>query len=278
MTSTPFQLQSAGQQFFAKHWPVDNAKAVFCIIHGHGEHILRYEHVAAFLNQAGIAVMGHDLHGHGQTNSKKGHFPSYEAVLDSIDVLLAEAANTYPSLPIFMLGHSMGGNLVANHLLKRKPDLAGAILTGPYFRLAFEPSKVDLFLAKVMMKIYPSFTQSSKLDAQGLSHDPTIIQAYIDDPLVHDLVSPVLFSTVSNGGEYALAHANELTIPTLLMHGSEDPITSYPASEAFAKKAGKMVTWKPWEGMFHEIHNEVEKEQVLAYMLSWIEKQLVATA
>lgn len=244
------------------------------MVHGHGEHVMRYAHVAEFMNQAGIAAMGHDLYGHGQTHFKKGHIPSYEAVLDSIDALLEEARRAYPGIPVFLLGHSMGGNFVASYLLKRSPDIAGAVITSPWFRLAFAPKKVDLFLAKVMMKIYPSFTQGSKLDASGLSHDSEVVKAYQDDPLVHDLLSPVLFTTVTQAGEYAMANAANLHVPTLLLHGSDDPVTSHKASEEFAQKAGSIVSWKSWEGMFHELHNETNKEEVLAHIVDWMKAHI----
>jgi alpha-beta hydrolase superfamily lysophospholipase len=271
MSATPFSFSSQEQAFYGVHWPTSEApRAVYGIIHGHGEHIGRYGHVAEFMNQAGIAVLGYDHYGHGRTESKKGHFPSYEAVMDSIDVFVGYLREQYPGLPIFLLGHSMGGNFVANYLLKRKPDLQGAVLSAPWFRLAFQPSSMDVFLAKMMLNIYPSFTQSSKLDAKGLSHLPEVVKAYQEDPLVHDLTSPVLFLGCEQAGEYALEHADELPIPTLLMHGDADPIISFAASESFAQKAGKMLQWKPWPGMLHELHNETKQAEVLAYTRDWL--------
>ncbi|MEM7654968.1 MAG: lysophospholipase [Bacteroidota bacterium] len=273
--STSFSLQHGQQLFAGQHWPVSSPKAVYGIIHGHGEHVGRYGHVAAFLNQAEIAVAGYDHYGHGKTEGKKGHFPSYEAVLDSMDAFLGWMRATYPGAPIFLFGQSMGSNLLANYLLQRKPDIQGAVLSSPWFRLAMKPSSMDVFLAKMMLNIYPSFTQSSKLDAQGLSHRSEVVKTYQEDPLVHDLVSPVVFASCVEQGEKAIAMAGELSIPTLLMHGDQDPITSFAASESFAKSApDQLLTWRVWPGMKHELHNETVEAEVLAYTLEWLETQL----
>ncbi|MCL4141321.1 UNVERIFIED_CONTAM: hypothetical protein GTU68_003330 [Idotea baltica] len=226
------------------------------------------------MNAAGIAVYSFDHYGHGKTQSKLGHFPSYEAALFSVEELLIEAKADFPTLPLFIMGHSLGGNLVANLALKRKPDVKGVVLSAPYFRLAFSPSSVDVFLAKTMINIYPSFTQSSKLDASAISRDGKEVKKYKDDPLVHDLVSPVLFLGCHQAGEWAFEHAGDWKHPLLIMHGTEDRLTSHEASEAFAKAAegfGKSdVTLKLWDGLFHEMHNEPEKEEVLKTVSDWV--------
>lgn len=272
-----FSFSSNGQDFHAQKWMAANTQAVCCIVHGHGEHIARYDHVATYLNGQGITCVGFDLYGHGKTNFKKGHWPSYEAVLDSIETLIAEGKKLSPGKPVFLYGHSMGGNLVANFVLRRKPEINGLILSAPWFRLAFTPSSTDLFLAKMMLNIYPSFTQGTKLDATAISRDQKEVDKYVADPLVHDLVSPVMFTSTHQAGLWALEHAGELSVPVLHMHGDADRLTSFEASKEFAAQAGGGdVTFQAYEGYFHEMHNESpeNRKPVLKLMGDWMGKRI----
>lgn len=253
--------------------PADEPKAVICMVHGHGEHVERYEHVAAALNKAGYALIGFDNRGHGQSDGKRGHTPSYEAMLDDVETFVAEVNAYYPDLPCYMYGHSMGGNLVLNYLLRRKPACKGAIVTGPWIKLAFEPPAIQVFLGQTMNKIFPGFIQASGLETAALSRDPDVVHAYETDSLVHNKISARLFVGMYESGLWSLAHANEISIPVLLMHGSADRITSAEASRDFAEKAGDKVTLKIWDGLYHEIHNEPEKDEVFKTITDWLAVQ-----
>lgn len=275
--SQSFSFLSNKQEFYAQKWEAVDTQAVMCLVHGHGEHIGRYDRVADFLKGAGITTMGFDLYGHGKTKYKKGHWPNYEAVMDSIATLIEEAQKQYAGKPLFLYGHSLGGNLAVNFALRRKPKIAGLILSAPWLKLAFDPSSTDLFLAKMMLNIYPSFTQSSKLDATAISRDPKEVEKYVNDPLVHDLISPQMFTTARQAGLWALEHAGQLELPLLLFHGDADRLTSFEASEAFAAKAGGgAVSFHPFEGYYHELHNEAKehREPILHLMKDWMGERI----
>jgi alpha-beta hydrolase superfamily lysophospholipase len=260
-----------GIKFFACGWePTEKPKAVVALVHGHGEHVGRYANVAEAFTQAGYALAGFDLRGHGKSGGPRGHASSYEALMDDVADFLAQVAARYPKLPMFIYGHSLGGNLVLNFVLRRKPAVVGAIVTGPWLKLAFDPPAVQVTLARVMNKIAPGFTQHSKLDTTALSHDVQVVQAYDNDPLVHDMVSARLYMGMYDSGLWALEHAAEFPVPLLLMHGTADRITSAKASREFAERGGKNVTWRAWDGFYHEIHNEPEKAEVLAAMAAWM--------
>lgn len=272
MGHTTHTFSANKQVFFGQVWlPETPAKALLLIVHGHGEHSGRYAHVAAALNAVGIAVAGFDHYGHGKTAGKRGYVPSSEAVFDSMAAALSDAEGRVPGVPVFIMGHSMGGGFVANYVMKRPHSLRGVILSAPWLRLAFEPAKAEVLLAKIMNRIYPKFTQSSKLDATAISRDPAEVEKYRKDPLIHDRIGPPLFLGCHAGGELALAHAGEWTLPVLHMHGDADRLTSFEASEGFARRNGASdKTWIPWPGLFHEMHNEPEKVQVLNTLASWI--------
>lgn len=265
-----------GLALFAYTFPTEeDPKAVVCIIHGHGEHIERYEHVAHTLNAAGYSVIGYDHRGHGQSEGPRGHIPSYDLLLDDMTRFRQEVQEYYPDIPHFVWGHSMGGNIVLNYALRQKPQLSGVIATGPWLKLAFEPPAIQIFLGKMMNKIKPDFTQESGLDTSALTHDPNVVRAYEEDSLVHGKVSARLMVEMLDSGLWALEHANEFSLPLLLMHGGADRITSAKASKEFAAKApSDKVTLKIWDGCYHELHNEPEKADVLQTIIDWMNAQL----
>ena len=239
-------------------------------MHGLGEHSGRYTHLAAFLNQAGYVLLSFDLRGHGKSEGQRGHAPSYEALLNEVSHLLEEAAQRYPDRPRFLYGHSLGGNLVIGYALRRRPQLAGVIATGPLLRPAFEPPAWKMTLGKIMYSLWPTLSMSNEIDRQGLSRDPEVVRAYNGDPLVHDRVSARLGMDMLEAGLWALEHAAEFPLPLLLMHGSADHITSAQASREFAAQAGDRCTLKIWDGFYHEIHNEPEQGQVFRYLVEWL--------
>ncbi len=263
-----------GLEMYARSWKPEAPKAVVVLVHGHGEHVNRYPHVAETFTKARYALQGFDLRGHGQSGGQRGHTPSYESLMADIADFSADATKRYPGLPVFLYGHSMGGNQVINYVLRSAGNLKGVIATGPWLRLAFDPPPAQVLLAKVLNKIAPSFSLASTLNQSDLSHDEKVVQAYATDPLVHNKISVRLYSSIYSNGLSALEHAAEVKIPMLLMHGSADKITSAKASEEFATKAGKIVSLRIWDGFYHEIHNEPQKAEVLRTMVSWLDKQM----
>jgi len=264
-----------GTKFYGMGWEPDKKpKAVVCLVHGHGEHIGRYAHVGEAFSKAGYVLAGYDERGHGRTSGARGHIPSYEAMMNDIADFLELMRTRHPGLPLFLYGHSMGGNQVLNFALRRKPELAGVIATDPWLKLAFDPPAIKVTLGRLMNNIYPAFTQASELETAALSRDPQVVRAYEQDPLVHDKISARLFVSIYESGLWALEHAAEFPLPLLLMHGTADRLTSWQASREFAERAGKKVTWRAWDGFYHEIHNEPEKAEVLKAMTDWIDKLL----
>jgi acylglycerol lipase len=264
-----------GTKFYAQGWEPDTSpKAVVCLVHGHGEHVGRYAHVGEAFSKSGYVLAGFDERGHGKTSGPRGHVPSYDAMMDDIADFLAMMEKRYPGLLKFLYGHSMGGNQVLNYGLRRKPALTGVIATDPWLKLAFDPPALQVFLGRTMNNIAPGFTQKSGLETSALSRDQKIVDAYIADPLVHDKISARLFVSMYESGLWALDHAAEFPLPLLLMHGTADRLTSSAASSEFAQHAGKNVTFRAWDGFYHEIHNEPEKAEVLKTMTTWMDEQL----
>lgn len=257
------------------HWPVENPRAVICLAHGLGEHIHRYAHLAAFYNRAGIAVLGNDHRGHGHSDGKRGHAPDLDRLLDEIDHLISLATQWYPATPLFLFGQSMGGNLVLNYTLRRNPaSVRGVIASSPWIQLDFRPNKLRVMAAKLMKNIYPTFTQPTPLNTQHLSTDPEVGFAYEADPLVHKKITAALGSEMLDAADYLHQYNGAFPIPLLVMQGTGDQIVSPEASREFAGRVRGDITFVPWEGLYHELHNEVKKEEAMETTLNWIEKKL----
>ncbi len=264
-----------GIKFHIQGWEPDKKpKAVVALVHGHGEHVGRYAHVGQTLAKAGYALAGFDQRGHGMTGGPRGHAPSLDALLDDIASFLTLLKKRYPGLPRFLYGHSMGGNEVINFAMRRKPALAGVIATGPWLRAAFEPPAIKTILGRIMNNIAPAFAQDTGLETAAISRDADVVRAYEQDPLVHEKMSARLFVSMTDAGQWALEHAAEFPLPLLLMHGTADRLTSAQASREFAERGGKRVTWRAWEGWYHEIHNEPDKSRVLTVMINWMDAHL----
>ena len=246
-------------------------RGVVNLVHGLGEHSGRYAHIAEALTKAGYNLIGFDLRGHGLSEGKRGHTPDYEHLMDDVALFMEKSNEFFGSdRPNFLYGHSLGGTIVLNYALRRKPKLNGVIATGPALRLSFEPPKFKLLMGKVMANLMPTFSMTNSMEYDALSRDAAIVQAYKDDVLVHYMISAKLVMELFDSGKYAYDHAADWTLPLLLMHGSEDQISSCPASEEFSQNAGECVTFKKWEGYFHEIHNDFGKEEVITFMTHWL--------
>jgi alpha-beta hydrolase superfamily lysophospholipase len=267
-----------GLDIYAKDWSVDSPKAVFVLVHGMGEHINRYNHVAEFVNGNQIAMIGNDHRGHGKSGGKRGHFRKYEDYLDEVDTLIAETKKRYPDVPMVLYGHSKGGNIVLNYLVRKRPQVDAAMVTGPWIELAFKPSPVLVFLGKMMRNIAPGFTQPSGLDVTAVSSNPAITNAYVADDLVHDKVSAEAGMGMMDAGQYLIDYQGDTPCPLLIMHGEADKVTSQPASEAFANKLKGDVTYKKFPGLYHEIHNEVEQQEVFDYFYDWLKTKLTVVS
>jgi alpha-beta hydrolase superfamily lysophospholipase len=253
--------------------PGEKSRAIIILIHGVGDHIQRYKDWADLLSREGIGFTGVDLPGHGLSDGKRGHIKSYALIDEMIDILLEGVMKTFPGIPVFIYGHSLGGGMVLSYLRRRNPGIKGAVVTSPWLKLTIEPDKLKIMLVSVMKNLLPGLVQSSGLVVDHLSHDREVVDKYIADPLVHDKISVSLVASAMGAADYSLAHASDLNIPLLLMHGNEDLICSPDGSREFASKT-PLAELKIWDGGYHELHNETFKNDVFAFLIDWINKKL----
>ncbi|WP_298318901.1 alpha/beta hydrolase [uncultured Aquimarina sp.] len=258
-------------KIFAQYWLPDNCKGIILLVHGMGEHSARYEdYLIPELLAKHIAVITYDNFGHGKSSGTRGYCPSYNALMEVIEIVYHKANEIVTDLPVFLYGHSMGGNLVINYILRNNPKITGAILTSPFLRLAFQPPAWKIMMGKLFQKIAPSITLPSGLDVKAISRVTEEVEKYKNDTLVHDRVSPNFSLPIIEAGKWAIDNAFQLETSILLAHGTEDQITDYSASKEFAEKTD-YVQFVSFDGGYHELHNDLEKEKLISIVTTWIQ-------
>lgn len=259
-----FELAGHAGTLRAKRWDVPSPRYVVLLCHGYGEHIDRYDHVAARLNADGAVVLGQDHAGHGRSEGERVHCTDFEKVVEDFHRLADVARAEFPGLPQVLVGHSMGGMLAARYVQRYPSELAGAVLSAPLLGGAF----VQTLLG---MEEIPD----APLDPTALSRDPAVGAAYAADPLVYHgafkrptlEAFAALLSAIREGGRF--------TIPVLWLQGTGDPIVSYPENQqVWPELRGPDATEIAYRGAKHEIFNEVNKDEVLDDLVAWVNTKL----
>lgn len=263
----------SGKTAFYSFEALGEVRAAILLVHGLGEHAGRYADWAARFNKKGVALLAFDLPGHGRSEGRWGVIPSPDKVYDTIDTILREMNGAYPGVPLFLYGHSLGGGVVLNYLIRRKPAVTGAIVTSPWLILSETPALFKLFLANVVGSLMPGLTQPSGLKTEYLSRDPEVAQSYRNDPLVHGLISAGLYRWITSAAEESITRASEIDVPLLLAHGRDDMITSPSGSVQVAGSAPKS-TLKLWDEGYHELHKEPLKEDHFDFIIEWMDTLL----
>jgi acylglycerol lipase len=261
-----------GLKLYFQCWQTEQTpKGIICMVHGLGEHSGRYSHWGALLNNAGYNYLAYDLRGHGKSGGQRGHVSSFNDYVLDTDILLEEAKERFPGMPLFLYGHSIGGLIVCYYVLLRKPQLNGVIITALSNKTSLQDQKFKVMLSKVLGVIVPKMSIDTGLIPATISRDPDIVTRYVNDPLVHHKVSLGWGKSALETIAWSDQHVGEWTLPVLFMHGEADQLGFKDGSREFASKIKSDCTLKIWPDLYHEVHNEPEKEQVFAYLHDWLD-------
>lgn len=265
---------SDGTSLYEHVWPASGeALGVAVLVHGYGEHIERYDHVATALNAAGFHVRGYDQRGHGQSGGNRGVCLSFNEYLDDLKLVIERARKDWPKGPLFLVGHSFGGLVTCKYLLRDSSGIAGYVLSSPYFRLAMKVPAPKVWAGKLMSVILPKLALPSGLKGEDMSHDPAIVAGYDTDKLSHKVAASRWFTETSAAQEEVALRAGELKLPTLFMHGASDRVADPKQTEAvFAKLGASDKTLKLLTGQLHEIFNELaeDRKKTLDEVSQWL--------
>lgn len=267
---------SDGDNLALQDWPLPEGlplRGVVVLVHGLGEHAGRYDHVARRLNSWGFAVRGYDQYGHGESDGVRGGLPSTPRLLDDLaDVIESTRLRMDKGAPLVVLGHSMGGLVAACLVALRELPIQGLVLSSP----ALDPglSKFQKMLVATLPRVAPNVAVGNGLDPDFISHDPAVVAAYKSDPRVHDRISGRLASFVAGSGPLVLERAPHWTVPTLLMWAGQDKLVNPRGARAFAAAAPpQVVTARCFDGLFHEIFNELDSEPVFDALRQWLDER-----
>jgi len=252
-------------------WPAtDTPLGAVTVVHGLGEHGGRYGFVAESLVSAGYAVLAWDQRGHGLSPGRRGHAISAVTMAKDAMAALEWLTARWPGLPLFLYGHSMGGGAALSAALRFRPGLAGLILTSPWLALAFKPPVLKELLGRAVGLVVPELTVSAGLGGGAMYRNGEMQAADAADPLLHGRISVGTYVSVMKEGRRSVAHAAEWDRPALILHGTEDGVTSLEASREAAGRMGETCRFIAWEGGLHELHNDVGRYEVMKTITAWM--------
>ncbi len=259
-----FHENSDGQTLLRRHWPANEPTAAILGVHGIGEHSGRYEQLGQTFAGSGFDTEFFDLRGHGQSAGRRGYIASYEQFHDDIEHRLNLRRRL--EVPVVLLGHSLGGLIVASYLLSGRPQPDLVVLSAPAFGSSH--SDFDRGLAKFMGKVAPKVFVKRTTDPAILSQDPEIGAAWKNDELVVEGTTGALAANSFREMQLVSPRLNELTLPTYVLHGEADELVPIRVSEPLEGRPN--VTYRRWPEMRHECFNEVGREAVLTEVADWI--------
>lgn len=260
-----------GVELYWQGWlPGTDPTGVLLICHGLGEHSGRYGHVVDAVTPDGWAVYALDHRGHGRSGGRRAHLDDYADWLADFDTFRRHVVGLHPGLPVFLLGHSMGGQIALAYALDHQADLNGLVLSAPALASNAVP-KAAVPVLTLLSKVAPTLRPAG-IDGTKVSKDPAVVAAYQADPLVHQ-GNPTLGLSARLFAQFAVLpeRARGLTLPLLLQHGTDDVLADPAGTRLLESTSGspdQTVRW--YEGLWHEIYNEPGREAPLTDLREWL--------
>ncbi len=261
--------------YFQSWLPDGEPKAVLLIVHGLAEHSGRYGNVINHFVPLGYAIYGVDHLGHGKSDGERVYVKRFDDFTNTLKVYFDNVRKWQPGKPVFLVGHSMGGLISAVYLLDHQAELAGAVLSGPAVKIPSNVTPTTIFIGKILSALIPRFGLIG-LEADGVSRDPSIVQAYVSDPLVHrGRMTARLAAEMLQAMQRISGQAARITLPILIVQGSADKLVD-PAGAKILYDAvcspDKEI--KIYDGLYHEVFNEPEHDRVFRDIEAWLEAHL----
>lgn len=266
-----------GKNIYYQYWLPDNeVKAVIMLVHGIGEHSGRYMNVVNRFAANGYAIYGLDHEGHGKSEGGRESVEKMDHYAETHYTYFQMIRQWQKDKPVFLLGHSMGGLIGTLFLLDHQDELKGAIISGPPVKIPDNISGFTIFLVKFFSLLIPRLGLIG-LEVEGISRDPKVLEAYLNDPLVYKGKTPArLAAEFLRNSKRVEMEAEKISLPMIILQGSEDKIVDPKGAQMLYDKISSTdKTLKIYTGFYHEVYNEPEKEQVLDDVQAWLDKHLL---
>ncbi len=266
---------ASGYDIYHQTWrPDGGVRACILLVHGMAEHSARYAELAQAFTDRDYSVWAVDLPGHGKSSGDRVYVANFSHYLDSVATVLALMQEQCVDKPLFLLGHSMGGLISANFLLRNQSAFRGVVLSGAALTTALQPPTIQMFIIKLLSAVLPKF-RVMQLDANGVSRDPAVVADYIADPLNYG--GKICARTVAQLFRVMAETVDgfaRIELPLLILHGAEDSMTSPGGSELMQQQAGSSdKTLHIYPQLYHEIFNEPERHAIFDEVLAWLDRR-----
>jgi len=265
------------KRIYYQAWlPEGDIKGVILIVHGIGGHSGRYANVVNHIVPQGYAIYGFDLLGHGKSEGQREFIRSLDDYTDPLTQYLIMVKGWLPDKPIFLLGHSMGGTIACSYLLDHAGDFKGAVISAPTMMVPDYINQFTIRVGKLLSIIAPKTGIKSTINLNGLSRNPKVLQAYFNDPLVFKgRTTARLAAEFLKAIKKINVEMKNIYLPLIILQGSEDRIVNPRGSQVlFDGVSSDDKVLNIYEGLYHEIFNEPEHEQVLSDVTAWLDEHL----
>lgn len=266
-----------GLDLYWQRWLPESPQALLLLVHGLFEHGGRHLNAARYFTRQGYGCYAVDQRGHGRSPGRRIHVARFDEFLWDVDAAHGMLREVHPDRPVFLVGHSHGGLVVLLYSLRHPVGLPGIVLSSPFlgFHASSAPAPALALLARFLSRVWPSLLLPAGADPAALSHDKLVCDAYARDPLVGHTVSPRWLTSARAAMLEVHSHAHRLEVPALVMAAGDDRIVDAQATARFVQSAPhEAVEYVRWNGLYHEIFNEFEKEDVFRRMQSWLDARL----
>lgn len=255
-------------------WKQKGDKGVLIFVHGLNEHCGRYTNPTQYFVKKGYTIYLFDHRGHGKSDGLRSYVDNFDVYLKDLDEFAQFVAEQEKGKKIFMVGHSMGGQIVLNYVGRYRTSLSGFITSSANIQIAVPLSKLKMFLGLNMSRLLPRIMLLNEIDPVWISRDKEVVRAYKRDPLVSKKISLKLASEIIINQQKIMELPQKIKLPALIMHAGDDHICAKGGSQKFYEKlASSDKTLKIYEGCYHELFNELCKEEVFRDMEKWLEKR-----
>ncbi|MBN1607972.1 MAG: lysophospholipase [Polyangiaceae bacterium] len=268
---------ATGVPLHVRSWIPPSPRALVLVVHGVGEHGGRYAELAAVFGRRGFGMVAHDHQGHGLSGGRRGDVPRFGDYADDLACVLTSVRDGYPGTPLVLLGHSMGGVVAAQLLLRASAvPVAGLVLSSAGFVPVVPIATWKRLMADVLVHAWPSLLLPTGIAPEQLSRDAVVVKAFREDPLTYSKVSLRWYTGFTQACRQCLAQAERLSLPLYAFHGTDDSVIALSGTEQFVRAAASAdKTLRVWPGLRHETLNESEPERsgVVNELVAWLEQR-----